>query len=54
MSFRLCYYHNNDLDLRGRKIGKGLEDEPEINCNACRAHGYFTKEEIEKYEEDEK
>lgn len=54
MSFHLCFYHNNDLELKGQKIGKGLDNEPEINCNSCRARGYFTKEEVDDYEKFDK
>lgn len=55
MTHQLCFYHNNDLGLKGVKMGfdeEIHEHVPEISCNGCRARGYFKQEDIEEYEAD--
>ncbi len=40
----LCQYHDLDVDEWG-----GVNDDPKITCQACRADGYFTAEEVQDY-----
>ena len=41
----LCLYHSYDGPFKD-----SVNTKPEINCQCCRAEGYFTKAQIEEYE----
>jgi hypothetical protein len=51
MIHRLCEWHNYDGDMRG--WSRGAHGSPDIACNACRADGSFTPEEVGEYEREE-